>query len=77
MSVEIGRMQDECIPSRSEHDPALELRFVEPGRLRAALQLDPFRRHQMPCAAATKFNERDKGGVCQQGRRFFLSVLLA
>ena len=71
--VEIGRVQDERIPSRSERDRALEIGFVEAGRLRAALQLDPFRRHQMPCAAATKFNERDKGGVCQQGRRFFLA----
>jgi hypothetical protein len=41
-SVEIGRMQDERIPSRSERDRALEIRFVEPGRLRAAIQLDPF-----------------------------------
>ena len=51
-----------------------DLRFVEPGRLRAALQLDPFRRHKMSCAAATKFNERDKRGVCQQRRGFLLRV---
>src|SRR6266516_4788327 len=63
-SVEIGRMQVERIPSRSERDRPLEIRFVEPGRLRAALQLDPFCRHKVPCAAATKFNERGKGGVC-------------
>ena len=67
-------MQDERIQSRSERDRALEIGFVEAGRLRAALQLDPFRRHQMPCAAATKFNEGDEGGVCQQRRRFFLRV---
>src|ERR1700721_3409635 len=54
--VEIGRMQDERIPSRSERDRALEIGFVEAGRL-AALQLDSLRRHQMPCAAATNFNE--------------------
>ena len=72
--IEIGRVQDERIPSRSERDRALEIGFVEAGRLRAALQLDPFRRHQMPCAAATKFNEGDEGGVCQQRRRFFLRV---
>ena len=63
-SVEIGRMQDERIPSRSERDRPLEIRFVEPGRLRAALQLDPFRRHKVPCVAATKFDELGKGGVC-------------
>src|SRR5258707_8773197 len=60
--IEIGRVQDERIPPRSELDRALEIPFVEPSRLRAALQLDPFRRHQMPCAAATKFNEGDEGG---------------
>ena len=61
--IEIGRVQDERIPSRSELDQALEIGFVEAGRLRAALQLDPFRRHPMPCAAATQFNEGDEGGV--------------
>ena len=73
-TIEIGRMQDERIPSRSERDRALEIGFVEAGRLRAALQLDPFRRHQVPCAAATKFNEGGEGGVCQQRRRLFLRV---
>ncbi len=72
--IEIGRVQDERIPPRSVHDRALEISFVEAGRLRTALQLDPFRRHPMPCAAATQFNEGDKGGVRQQGRRFFLRV---
>ena len=70
-------MQDERIPSRSEHEQSgsLEIGFVVPvaSALRF-LQLDPFRRHQMPCAAATKFNEGDEGGVCQQRRRFFLRV---
>ena len=54
--IQIGRVQDERIPSRSERDRALEVGFVEAGRLRAALQLDPFRPDQMPCAPATKFN---------------------
>jgi hypothetical protein len=72
--IEIGRVQDERIPSRSELDRAFKPGFVEAGRLGAAPQLDPFRRHKMSCTAATKFNERDKGGVCQQGRGFFLRV---
>ena len=62
--LKIKATKDERIPSRSERDRPLEIRFVEPGRLRAALQLDPFCRHKVPCAAATKFNERGKGGVC-------------
>src|SRR5258706_7018005 len=72
--IEIGRVQDERIPSRSERDRTSKIGCVEAGHLRAALQLDPFRRHKMSCAAATKFNERDKAGVCQPRRRFFLRV---
>ena len=72
--IEIGRAQHERIPLRSERDRAFKIGLVEAGRLRAALQLDPFRRHKMSCAAATKFNERDKGGVCQQRRGFLVRV---
>ena len=73
--IEIGRVQDERIPSGSECDRALEISFVEAGRLRTALQLDPFRRHQISGAAATQFNERGKGSVGQKGRCFLLRVL--
>src|SRR6202041_823874 len=45
--IEIGCVQDERIPSRSERNRTLEIGFVESGRLRAALQLDPLGRHQI------------------------------
>src|SRR5208282_2507102 len=66
-SVEIGRMQDERIPSRSERDRPLEIRFVEPGRLRAALQLDPFRRHKVPCAGRPSSTNEAKAASVSRG----------
>src|SRR5271169_6481073 len=73
--VEIGRVEDENIPARSEFDRAFEMSFVDPGRFCFALELHPFRIHRMPRTTATELNEGRKGGVRQEGRRFLLRVL--
>src|ERR1700739_893235 len=73
--VEIGRVQDEDIPARSEFDRAFEINFVELCRFRLTLQLHPFRVYRMPRATATKLNKGGKGGVRQERRRFFQRVL--